>query len=151
MNSRKEHLDLAIAQAKQRLSDLGAATKLPEEKTNVQSKGKPPQSRLNRLLGKRSVPDTRKSTLLQRVGVVERPTYGLVADAVLGKESRVHQPTMNLHSDDGSLASIVSTRLRSLRERTAVSIEEQHQPVDEEDFFVGVETDGRPVWESVLD
>lgn len=151
MNSRKEHLDLAIAQAKQRLSDLGAATKLPEEKTNVQPKGKPPQSRLNRLLGKRSVPDTRKSTLLQRVGVVERPTYDLVADAVLGKESRVHQPTMNLHSDDGSLASIVSTRLRSLRERTAVSIEEQHQPVDEDDFFVGVETDGRPVWESVLD
>ena len=151
MSSRKEHLDLAIAQAKQRLSDLGAAAKLPEEEANVQPKGKPPQSRLNRLLGKRSVPDTRKSTLLQRVGFVERPTYDLVADAVLGKESRKHQPTMNLHTDDESLASIVSARLRSLRERTAASIEKQHQPLDQDDFFVGVETDGRPVWESVLD
>ena len=128
MSSRKEHLDLAIAQAKQRLSDLGAAAKLPEEEANVQPKGKPPQSRLNRLLGKRSVPDTRKSTLLQRVGFVERPTYDLVADAVLGKDSRKHQPAMNLHTDDESLASIVSARLRSLRERTAASIEKQHQP-----------------------
>jgi hypothetical protein len=151
VSSRKANLDLAIAQAKQRLSDLGAAAKLPEEVQETKQKGLPPKSRLNRLLGKQSVPDTRRGTLLQRVGVVERPTYDLVADAVLGKESRLHQPSLNLHTDDGSLASIVSSRLKSLRERTAESIEEGQMPLDKDDFFVGMETDGRPVWESVLD
>ena len=151
MSSRKEHLDLAIAQAKRRLADLGADPVLPRETKAPETKQQRPKSRLNRLLGKQSVPDTRTGTLLQRVGVVERPTYDLVADAVLGKGSRKHQPTMRLDHDDDSLASIVSSRLQSLRERTAESIESQQQPVDETDFFVGLETDGRPVWESVLD
>jgi chromosomal replication initiation ATPase DnaA len=124
---------------------------LPRESKAPKAKEQRPKSRLNRLLGKQSVPDTRKGTLLQRVGVVERPTYDLVADAVLGKGSREHQPTMRLDQDDDSLASIVASRLRSLRERTAKSIDSQQHPVDEADFFVGLETDGRPVWESVLD
>ena len=118
MSSRKEHLDLAIARAKQRLSDTGATTSFPEEEPRSDKKTQSPKSRLNQLLGKREVPVPQQGALLQRVGVVQRPTYDLVADAVLGKESRKHQPALNLATDDESLASIVANRLRNLRERT---------------------------------
>ena len=151
MSSRREHLDLAIARAKQRLAETGAAPALPKEEQDANVKGIAPKSRLNQLLGKRSVPAPKQGTLLQRFGVVERPTYHLVADAVLGKESRKHQPSLNLSADDESLASIVSSRLRNLRERTGASIEEELAGDHPEDFFVGLEQDGRPVWESVLD
>ena len=151
MSSRKEHLDLAIARAKQRLNDAGAVTSFPDEETQHDNKKQPPKSKLNQLLGKRQVPIPQQGSLLQRVGVVQRPTYGLVADAVLGKESRNHQPTLNLTSDDESLATIVAHRLRSLRERTTGSIDEEYATQNTDDFFVGVEHDGRPVWESVLD
>ena len=151
MSSRKEHLDLAIARAKQRLSDTGAATALPEEETQHNNQTQPPKSRLNQLLGKRTVPIPKQGTLLQRVGVVQRPTYDLVADAVLGKASRKHQPALNLVSDDESLATIVANRLRSLRERTGDSISEEYTTPNDDHFFVGMEQDGRPVWESVLD
>ena len=151
VSSRREHLDLAIARAKQRLAETGAAPALPKEEQDADVKGIAPKSRLNQLLGKRSVPAPKQDTLLQRFGVVERPTYHLVADAVLGKESRKHQPTLNLSTDDESLASIVSSRLRTLRERTGASIEEELAGEHPDDFFVGLEQDGRPVWESVLD
>ena len=134
MSSRKEHLDLAIARAKQRLSDTGAATAFPEEETQHNNQTQPPKSRLNQLLGKRTVPIPKQGTLLQRVGVVQRPTYDLVADAVLGKASRKHQPALNLVSDDESLATIVANRLRSLRERTGDSISEEYTTPTDDDL-----------------
>ena len=73
MSSRKEHLDLAIARAKQRLTDTGATTSFPEEETRNDKKTQPPKSRLNQLLGKREVPIPQQGALLQRVGVVQRP------------------------------------------------------------------------------
>lgn len=151
VSSRREHLDLAIARAKQRLAESGGAPVLPKEEQDSSTKGIAPKSRLNQLLGKHSVPAPKQGTLLQRFGAVERPTYHLVADAVLGKESRTHQPTLNLSARDDSLASIVSSRLRNLRERTGASIEQELADEQSEDFFVGLEQDGRPVWESVLD
>ena len=108
MSSRKEHLDLAIARAKQRLSDTGASTSFPKEAPQRSNKTQPPKSKLNQLLGKREVPIPQQGSLLQRVGVAQRPTYELVADAVLGKESRKPQPALNLASDDESLATIVT-------------------------------------------
>jgi chromosomal replication initiation ATPase DnaA len=151
VNSRKEKLNFAIAQAKQGLVEVGANASLPPEEQDAGKKTQRPKSRLNQLLGKRVVQDPRKGTLLQRVGVVERPTFDLVADAVLGKASKEHQPTLSLHEDDESLSTIVSNRLRNLRERTMESIEDQHKHTNDDDFFVGMEADGRPIWESVLD
>lgn len=151
MSSRNEDLNFAIAQAKKGLAEVGAQTKLPAEKVPSEAPQKRPKSRLNRLLGKQAVPDSRSGSLLQRVGVVERPTYDIIADAVLGKGSKVHQPALQLNEDDDSLASIVASRLRTLRQRTAERFDEQRAPVDEDDFFVGMEMDGRPVWASVLD
>ena len=151
MSSRNEDLNFAIAQAKKGLAEVGAQTKLPAEEVPSDAPQKRSKSRLNRLLGKQAVPDSRHGSLLQRVGVVERPTYDIIADAVLGKESKVHQPALQLNEDDDSLASIVATRLRTLRQRTAERFEEKQSPVNEDDFFVGMEMDGRPVWASVLD
>ena len=151
VSSRREHLDLAIARAKQRLAESGASPVLPKEEQGSNAKGIAPKSRLNQLLGKHSVSAPKQGTLLQRFGAVERPTYHLVADAVLGKESRTHQPALNLSANDESLASIVSSRLRTLRERTGASIEQELAVEQSEDFFVGLEQDGRPIWESVLD
>ncbi|MDA8673442.1 hypothetical protein N9L65_02720, partial [Candidatus Poseidoniales archaeon] len=66
MTSRREHLDLAIARAKQRLAETGAAPTLPKEEQETIAKGIAPKSRLNQLLGKRSVPAPKQGTLLQR-------------------------------------------------------------------------------------
>lgn len=151
MSSRNEDLNFAIAQAKKGLANVGAKTKLPPEDAPTNSPQQRPKSRLNRLLGKQAAPKSSSGSLLQRVGVVQRPTYDLIADAVLGKGSKVHQPSLQLHEQDDSLASIVATRLATLRERTTKQYNENQKPVDEGDFFVGMETDGRPVWSSVLD
>ena len=85
MTARREKLALALELAKQQLNKSGSGidrVSIPKNKDT-----QPPQSKMNRLLGKHNIQDQRQGTLLQRTGVVERPTFDVVADKVLGKES----------------------------------------------------------------
>lgn len=145
MNTRKEKLALALELAKQRLHQTGSGIERVSTSSNEEPRSK---SKMNRLLGK-SVQDQRPGTLLQRTGVAQRPTFDLVADKVLGKESRHREPALDLQSNGDSLSDIAARRIRSLRQRTYEQIEE----VDEQDeiSFLGLEEDGRPVWERILD
>ena len=83
MSVRREKLALALELAKQRLnqseSGIDRVSKPPKNEEKSRSK-----SKMNRILGK-DVKDQRGSTLLQRTGVAQRPTFDLVADNVLGK------------------------------------------------------------------
>ena len=90
-----------------------------------------------------------QGTLLQRTGVAERPTFDLVADKVLGKESKRRAPALDLQSNGDSLSDIAARRIRSLRQRTYDQIEEVVE--EDEGGFLGLEEDGRPVWERILD
>ena len=146
MNARRDKLALALKLAKQHLSETGTGLHRVSVHTNEESQPSP--SKMNRLIGK-SVPDQRQGTLLQRTGIVERPTFDLVADKVLGKESKRRRPAIDLNSNGDSLSDIAARRIRSLRQRTYEQIE---QGTDEtEDGFFGMEEDGRPVWERILD
>ena len=146
MNARRDKLALALKLAKQHLSETGTGLHRVSVHTNEESQPSP--SKMNRLIGK-SVPDQRQGTLLQRTGIVERPTFDLVADKVLGKESKRRKPAIVLNSTGDSLSDIAARRIRSLRQRTYEQIE---QGTDEtEDGFFGMEEDGRPVWERILD
>ena len=148
MSARREKLALALELAKQRLnvSDSGINRISSSPKTESEQ----PKSKMNRLLGKNDVRDSRQGTLLQRTGVVERPTFDLVADNVLGKESKQRRPTIQITSNGDSLADIAARRIRSLRQRTFEQIERQGDEEVEDGYF-GMEDDGRPVWESILD
>ena len=147
MTARREKLALALELAKQQLNKSGSGidrVSIPKNKDT-----QPPQSKMNRLLGKHNIQDQRQGTLLQRTGVVERPTFDVVADKVLGKESKRRRPALDLNSNGDSLADIAARRIRSLRQRTYEQIEQN--PGDTEDGYVGMEVDGRPVWERILD
>ena len=147
MNARREKLALALKLAKQQLNETGTGLHRVTVHTNEGSQ--PSQSKMNRLIGKQSVQDQRQGTLLQRTGIVERPTFDLVADKVLGKESKRRRPALDLNSNGDSLADIAARRIRSLRQRTYEQIE-QHTEETEDGYF-GMEEDGRPVWERILD
>ena len=147
MNARREKLALALKLAKQQLNENGTGL----HKITIQSKNEspPPLSKMNRLIGKQSVQDQRQGTLLQRTGIVERPTFDIVADKVLGKESKRRRPALELTSKSDSLADIAARRIRSLRQRTYEQIEQGTE--ETEDGYFGMEEDGRPVWERILD
>ena len=146
MNVRREKLALALELARQKLehSCTGIERVSPKKDSNSEASN----SKLNRLLGKNDVVDHRQGTLLQRTGIVERPTFEVVADGVLGKQNKQRKPAIELQSNGDSLADIAARRIRSLRQRTFESIEQQIDPV--EDSYLGMELDGSPVWKSVL-
>ena len=50
-----------------------------------EGKGVPAKSKLNTMLGRTSIP-VKPSSVFQPVVVVQRPTYDLIADRVLGKD-----------------------------------------------------------------
>ena len=147
MSVRREKLALALELARQKIEHSGTGIErvTPKKDSNSETSN----SKLNRLLGKSDVIDRRQGTLLQRTGIVERPTFDLVADGVLGKQSKQRKPAIELQSNGDSLADIAARRIRSLRQRTFESIEQQIDPV--EDTYLGMEHDGSPVWKSVLD
>ena len=147
MNARREKLALALKLAKQQLNENGTGL----HKITIQSDNQtpPPLSKMNRLIGKQGVKDQRQGTLLQRTGIVERPTFDIVADKVLGKESKRRRPALELTSKSDSLADIAARRIRSLRQRTYEQIEQGTE--ETEDGYFGMEEDGRPVWERILD
>ena len=147
MSNQREKLALALKLAKQKLGSQ--TTGIERVSKPSQPNPSPPKSKMNRLLGKENVQDTRQQSLLQRTHVVQRPTFELVANSVLGKESKRRQPAIDLQTDSNSLSGIAARRIRSLRQRTFEDIEQTQQNPQSE--YVGVEDDGRPVWKSILD
>ena len=119
MQPRKERLDLAIAQAKQGIQSLDPASDSAGNKVKARSK-------LNRLRGVSQVEDTRDSKLLEKVGTSRRPTFDLVADQVLGKESRNPARLIEFNENNGqSLSDIAAQRIKDLRERTLAQINQK--------------------------
>jgi len=147
MNARREKLALALKLAKQQLNETG--TGLHKVTVHSNKNSQPSLSKMNRLIGKQDVQDQRQGTLLQRTGIVERPTFDVVADKVLGKESKRRRPALDLTTNGDSLADIAARRIRSLRQRTYEQIEQGTE--ETEDGYFGMEEDGRPVWERILD
>jgi len=149
--TRKQRLNTALDNAKRHLESLETdLTSTPKTETSTQDKS-PARSNLNRLLGRKSATDTRKAKLLQRVGVSTRPTFDLLADHVLGKESRNYSPSLDLKSKGEDSSDIFAQRLRNLRERTLASVEEEHLNYsDFDNNYIGYDDDGTPVWKSVV-
>ena len=147
MNPRREKLALALELARQKLDQTGSGIEQVGPKSRQRTENS--NSKMNRLLGKNDVVDRRKGTLLQRTENVQRPTFQLVADGVLGKQTERRKPAIEFQSSGDSLSDIAARRIRSLRQRTFDSIEQQEGPA--EDGYLGMEHDGSPVWKSVLD
>ncbi|DAC53504.1 MAG TPA: ATP-binding protein, partial [Candidatus Poseidoniaceae archaeon] len=106
-----------------------------------------PKSKLARLSGKSVMPQKRKS-LLSRVGVNNRPTFDLIADGVLGANSDDYQPKIKLNKGNDDISSLVAERIKNLRERTLSKISSDAHFA--ESSFFGFETDGTPIWSSVV-
>ncbi|MBR95350.1 MAG: hypothetical protein CMA81_00810 [Euryarchaeota archaeon] len=150
MMTRKQKLNSALENAKKHLEKLN-----PKENqiSNIEITEKPitARSKLNRILGKSSVEDTRKSRLLQRVGVSSRPTFDILADHVLGRESRTFKPSVELKNRGEDISDVVASRIQNLRDRTLSSMEEDSRNnfYDEDEYF-GFVSDGTPIWKSVV-
>jgi|APSaa5957512535_1039671.scaffolds.fasta_scaffold17763_3 chromosomal replication initiator protein len=152
MIGRKERLDLAIQKAKNQLIQNGVNDlNFPKEVIAEEKKSALPLSKMNLLLGKSSIADSRQGSILKRTGVANRPTYDLISDSNLGVESRGYKPVINLQSHDADYAGIAARRIKSLREKSLQAAEEAVTNQDAEDSYVGIESDSRPVWLSVLD
>ena len=140
-------LRLELEEAKRHLQTVIEA-ETPTPSVKVTSEAVEPErqalSKLNTLLGKSSVPQ-RPLSLFQNLGVPQRPTYDGIAHRILGPD--VGAATSFLDNDD-NYSTHVAQRLAQLRKRLEtkpVPDEQAH-----EDGFVGVESDGTPVWAQVL-
>ena len=108
MSGRREKLALALDLARQKLNENGAAIeRVSHARPELKSK-----SKMNKLLGKHDVVDQREGSLLNRTTVVERPTFELVANGVLGRQRKPRTPALELHSNGESLADIAARRAR---------------------------------------
>ena len=106
-----------------------------------------PKSKLNTLTGGTHTPPKNRPSLLSRVGVANRPTYDLSADGILGKRQD-YRPKLSLNKTGGEVSSLVAERLKNLRERTLSKISNDTS-IAESSFF-GFESDGTPIWSSVV-
>ena len=80
MSNRREKLALALELAKQKLAHDGTA--IERISSSSLPKSEAPKSKMNRLLGKDAVQDTRKHGLLQRTQVVQRTTIDVHSEAI---------------------------------------------------------------------
>ena len=77
-----------------------------------------------------------------------RPTFDLIADGVLGSNSDNYQPKIKLNKGNDDVSSLVAERIKNLRERTLNKISSDTNFA--ENSFFGFETDGTPIWSSVV-
>ena len=150
MMTRKDRLNSALNNAKRHLQSLDNSS-AEDNDTEPSKDFMPARSKLNKMLGRKSVADTRRAKLLQRVGVSSRPTFDLIADHVLGRESRNFKPSIDLENNGDDISDVVAKRLANLRERTLASIDEDSQSMyGDDNNYLGYDHDGIPVWKSVV-
>ncbi|DAC59706.1 MAG TPA: AAA family ATPase [Candidatus Poseidoniales archaeon] len=145
MNPRRNRLLSAIKSAQNHVQSSNISQLDDDVDSNKSSKI--PKSKLARLSGKSVMPQKRKS-LLSRVGVNNRPTFDLIADGVLGANSDDYQPKIKLNKGNDDISSLVAERIKNLRERTLSKISSDAHFA--ESSFFGFETDGTPIWSSVV-
>ena len=144
MNQRRTKLLSAIKSAQDYIQPSSSSVRVAEQ-SNIEKH--PPKSKLARLTGRSGIPKDRKP-LLSRVGVNSRPTYDLIADGVLGSESTEYHPKVKLSGGQNNISSLVAERIKDLRERTLSKISSDTNIAD--DAFFGFESDGTPIWSSVV-
>lgn len=145
MNSRRNRLLTAIKSAQNHVQSSNISQL--DDKLDSNKVGKIPKSKLARLAGK-SVKTQERKSLLSRVGVNNRPTFDLIADGVLGSNSDDYQPKIKLNKGTDDISSLVAERIKNLRERTLNKISSDAHFA--ENSFFGFETDGTPIWSSVV-
>ncbi len=145
MNIRRNQLLSAIKSAKLHVD--GSANTTAKATEQIGQETKPSNSRMVRLIGK-SASDNERKSLLTRVGVKNRPTYDLVADGILGKDSKKYQPKLSVSESQISIDKTVSERIKDLRARTLSKLSRDDNSTGE--GFFGFEIDGTPIWSSVV-
>ena len=143
MHSRETRLSTAILSAKAHLSAVAeSSSNNAAVKDNSTMRA---NSKLARLTGKVKENSQRKP-LLTRVGVRNRPTYDLIADGILGRDSADYQPKLSMQNKSNETVNSVAERIKNLRERTLTKISADTS--DSDDAFFGFESDGTPIWSS---
>lgn len=145
MVSRRNQLLSAINSAKGVVTQTAPSDSSKAMRSNAD--GQVAKSKLSRLIGKNLVHKPRKS-LLTRVGVPNRPTFDIIADGILGSQSIEYQPKLSVQKPSSEVTNIVSERIKNLRERTLNKISSNSEISG--DGFFGFESDGTPVWSSVV-
>lgn len=148
MTVQPTRLRAELEEAKRQLEDSihvrkQTTTSQPEAPPAVGDE-RPALSKLNRLMGKTSVPK-RGLSLFQQVGVPQRPTYDMIADRILGPDVEAPDSFLDQHS---GYANHVAERLVQLRQRLDAA--QTAPPSEGSDLYVGVGDDGTPVWSQVL-
>ena len=99
----------------------------------------PPKSKLAKLTGRGGIRKERKP-LLSRVGIKSRPTFELIADGILGTNSKDYHPKVKLNNEQSNVSSLVAERIKDLRDRTLSKISSDTNIA--EDSFFGFDPDG---------
>jgi chromosomal replication initiation ATPase DnaA len=100
-------------------------------------------SPLNSLRGVKSKSPRREGNLLSRTRPRTRPSFDLIADAVLGTEDKYVSRFNSENKDDFSgIVNEGMARLRSNQEESTIENKSER---------IGLEVDGRPIWSALLD
>ncbi len=126
---RRQRLKRALAEAR---SSLDRAEKSSEV-----------LSPLNSLRGVESKKERREGNLLSRTRPRTRPSFDLIADAVLGEGGKYISPFDR--ENDGGFSDIVSEGMERLRSNQTDSKPENLSE------RIGLEDDGRPIWSALID
>ena len=100
-------------------------------------------SPLNSLRGVKSKSPRREGNLLSRTRPRTRPSFDLIADAVLGTGDKYESPFNSENKDDFSgIVNEGMARLRSNQDESTIENKSER---------IGLEVDGRPIWSALLD
>jgi len=119
-----------------------------KESLGISGNSQKPRSNIARLINK-PVSDNRDSSLVQRSVSIHRPAMQVISDRVLGSDVEAFE---NPLIESENTHSVIPEKLRDLRERNLEAAHEQAIIMGENDEgLLGIESDGRPVWQSILD
>ena len=134
-----EKLKLAISDAK---SILGETIEPPQ-------KGIVANSKLNQLIGNRTIENFERKSLLSG-SAKPNSEIDSIADHILGKASKERKPILKLKNDSEEFGEKFSQRIASMRENAFSPLSKISADVDVEAGIFGKEDDGRDVWQAVV-
>ena len=137
--SNSEKLKLAISDAK---SILGENIEQPQ-------KGIVAKSKLNQLIGNRTIENFERKSLIAGTSV-PNSEIDSIADHILGKASKERRPILKLKDNSEEFGEKFSQRVAAMRENAFSPLSKISTNEDIEAGIFGKEDDGRDVWQAVV-
>lgn len=136
-----ERLNLAIQDARKVLGDSGEI---------ADSGSKKAKSKINHLLGKKRIKDTKRPSILSKRVTSNNSEYDLISNAILGKESENYQPIVKIQHESENFSEKFSRRIEKMRDRAFSPLSKVSDGKFSKSEIIGRESNGVEIWRSFV-